>query len=104
MCLLWQIHNIQDLRGNLSYILGIPDTYTKVLGPIEITGIKSTDGEPYFYAKLNDEEIELEPGQVIGVEGAQIGYRLISNCSYPQSGSNTIQDFLNFFCVPPDSN
>ena len=48
------------------------------------------DGEPYFYAKLNDEGIELEPGQVIGVEGAQIGYRLISNCSYTQSGSNTI--------------
>ena len=38
-------------------------------------GFETEAGGSHFYANIEDLEIELEPGQVIGVEGVQIGYK-----------------------------
>ena len=51
----------------------MPDTYNMVSGPISIAG---TQVEDYFYHQFTKaEELLLEPGQILGFGGAQIGYR-----------------------------
>ena len=57
------------------YFTGIPDVFTKVAGPFSVIGLETEAGGAHFYANIEDLEIELEPGQVIGVEGVQIGYK-----------------------------
>ena len=57
------------------YFTGIPDIFTKVAGPFSVIGLETEAGGAHFYANIEDLEIELEPGQVIGVEGVQIGYK-----------------------------
>ena len=51
----------------------MPDTYNMVSGPISIAG---TQVGNYFYHQFTKaEELLLEPGQILGFGGAQIGYR-----------------------------
>ena len=57
------------------YFTGIPDIFTKVAGPFSVIGLETEALGAHFYANIEDLEIELEPGQVIGVEGVQIGYK-----------------------------
>ena len=57
------------------YFTGIPDIFTKVAGPFSVFGLDTETGGAHFYANIELLEIELEPGQVIGVEGVQIGYK-----------------------------
>ena len=38
-------------------------------------GLETETLGAHFYANIEDLEIELEPGQVIGVEDVQIGYK-----------------------------
>ena len=57
------------------YFTGIPDIFTKVAGPFSVIGLETEAGGSHFYANIEDLEIELEPGQVIGVEDVQIGYK-----------------------------
>ena len=51
----------------------MPDMYNMVSGPISIYG---TQVGNYFYHQFTkEEELSLEPGQILGFGGAQIGYR-----------------------------
>ena len=52
----------------------MPDSYHLIFGPLSISGTKN-DFDYYHYQLTNGEELVLEPGQVLGFGGAQIGYR-----------------------------
>ena len=52
----------------------MPDSYNLVSGPTTISG--TNNGFDYYYHQFQiDEELFLEPGQILGFGGAQIGFR-----------------------------
>ena len=52
----------------------MPDSYNLISGPMTISGI--TNGFDYYYHQFQtDEELFLEPGQILGFGGAQVGFR-----------------------------
>ena len=87
--------------------IGIPDKYNEISGPIAISGETiETDGS-YFYADLSSLDIELEPGQVIGIEGAQIGYKietntlLVDRVASTAGGINGVH-YIKFVAIRPE--
>ena len=87
--------------------IGIPDKYSEISGPIAISGETiETDGS-YFYADLSSLDIELEPGQVIGIEGAQIGYKietnplLVDRVASTAGGINGVH-YIRFVAIRPE--
>ena len=69
----------------------MPDSYELVSGPLSISGTKN-DYDYYHHHLTIEEELVLEPGQVLGFGGAQIGYRYFQksvfksiHCNYVHS-------------------
>ena len=92
---------------NASNSIGIPDKYNEISGPVAISGKTiETDGS-YFYADLSSLDIDLEPGQVIGIEGAQIGYKIESNpllvdrVASTAGGINGVH-YIRFVAIKPE--
>ena len=52
----------------------MPDSYNLVSGPMTISGTKN-EFDYYYHQFAIDEELVLEPGQILGFGGAQIGFR-----------------------------
>ena len=59
----------------------MPDSYNLISGPMTISGTKN-EFDYYYHQFKIDEELFLEPGQILGFGGAQIGFRYTKHITY----------------------